>query len=252
MKEVLFRILQWKDGLYEFIPEQIRYNKAILKPQSAESVLMDCFRMMDEWPGVQKKIGSVENVFRPLIEANEITESAEGFSEEEKRVLQLMDGHRSLQEITYVSRLGTFDTARAVAGLIDRGLVAKSDLVSQTRMETKFGKSVQEATRTWLIASYKYLFLLFVFGFVVPWAAFALRSYTAAKYEIYTPSGRIYDQTPSLADIMRRNHASHIRVLLNLYRFEKGDYPSSLRDIVRDDVAEQWTYQKLEGSYTLK
>lgn len=61
-RETLNRILRWKTGEYEFIPQPVKYDSDVATPMSPEHVLMDGFRMLDEWPGVQKKIHGLESI----------------------------------------------------------------------------------------------------------------------------------------------------------------------------------------------
>lgn len=61
-RETIHRLFRWKMGEYEFIPQTVKYDADVATPMSPEHVLMDGFRMMDEWPAVLKKIRALESI----------------------------------------------------------------------------------------------------------------------------------------------------------------------------------------------
>ncbi|HVO29401.1 MAG TPA: DUF4388 domain-containing protein, partial [bacterium] len=61
-RETINRLFRWKMGEYEFIPQAVKYDVDVATPMSPEHVLMDGFRMMDEWPAVLKKIRALESI----------------------------------------------------------------------------------------------------------------------------------------------------------------------------------------------
>ena len=61
-KETLFKLFRWNSGTYEFIPKDIENESEFFQPISAEHILMDGFRMVDEWPGIRKTICSRSSI----------------------------------------------------------------------------------------------------------------------------------------------------------------------------------------------
>ena len=61
-RETINRLFRWRNGEYEFIPQPVKYDADVATPLSPEHVLMDGFRMLDEWPAVQKKIQGLESI----------------------------------------------------------------------------------------------------------------------------------------------------------------------------------------------
>src|SRR6266849_5519112 len=71
--QIVFRLFRWKDGDYHFSQEQtIEYDRDYVVPVSAESILMEGARMIDEWPIIEKRIRSYDMVFRKKMTAQEI------------------------------------------------------------------------------------------------------------------------------------------------------------------------------------
>jgi hypothetical protein len=58
MAEILFDLFTWKTGTYEFIPGKIDEPNELIEPAGIEHLLMNGFRIADEWPLVCARIPS--------------------------------------------------------------------------------------------------------------------------------------------------------------------------------------------------
>src|SRR5712691_3807458 len=147
--QIVYRLFRWKDGDYHFSQETtIEYDRDNVVPISAESILMEGARMIDEWPIIEKRIRSSDMVFRKKAapqeivvvggeDADEVDFEVEAaakkkkpagadkirISEEEKQVYDLLDGKRPVAEIIEMSRLSEFDTSKALYELLTRDLI---------------------------------------------------------------------------------------------------------------------------------
>ena len=147
--QIVYRLFRWKDGDYHFSQETtIEYDRDNVQPISAESILMEGARMIDEWPIIEKRIRSSEQVFRRKGSGHEIVvvggddvdevdfepagpskkrKTAGGdkirISEEEKQIYDLLDGKRMVSDIIEMSRLSEFDTTKALYELLTRDLI---------------------------------------------------------------------------------------------------------------------------------
>jgi hypothetical protein len=145
--QIIYRLFRWKDGDYHFSQETtIEYDRENVAPISAESVLMEGARMIDEWPIIEKKIRSYDMVFqrRELPGNSEVVaadhedrELEDGtarrkkiaatgvvkVSTDEKMVYELVDGKRTVSEIVEASRLSEFDTNKALYDLLNHELI---------------------------------------------------------------------------------------------------------------------------------
>ena len=115
------RLFRWKDGEYHFSQETtIEYDRDNVVPISAESILMEGARMIDEWPIIEKRIRSYDMVFRKKLtdqeivvvgadEADEIDfDGDSGSSRRRKAGHQRQDPHLRAKR----SRSTTWSTAR--------------------------------------------------------------------------------------------------------------------------------------------
>src|SRR5262245_22803841 len=136
ISQMVYRLFRWSNGEYDFTQEErVDYDKDLVVPMSAESILMEGARILDEWPMIEKGIRSFSAVFR---HANvEIASSAKTgggaaldeaarsvtLSEEDRKVYQLVDGKRTVQEIVERCPLSEFDTCRIIYALIGRQIL---------------------------------------------------------------------------------------------------------------------------------
>ena len=126
--QIIYRLFRWRDGDYHFSQEEkLDYDGENVVPLSAESVLMEGARILDEWPMIEKRLGSLSNIYRRSAAAEgaigpEAGKASPILSGEEKALLQLLDGSRSVQEIIESSTLSEFDTCRVLYELVGRQL----------------------------------------------------------------------------------------------------------------------------------
>jgi hypothetical protein len=163
--QIVYRLFRWKDGDYHFSQETtIEYDRDNVVPITAESILMEGARMIDEWPIIEKRIRSYDLIFRKKLidqeivvvgadEADEIEFDGSStvarrrkpglgekirISEEEKHIYDLVDGLTTVGDIVEVSRLAEFDTNKALYELLTR------DLIEEVRGQT--AQQIVEAT----------------------------------------------------------------------------------------------------------
>lgn len=146
--QIVYRLFRWKDGDYHFSQETtIEYDRDNVVPITAESILMEGARMIDEWPIIEKRIRSYDMVFRKKLTDQEIVVSEEadevqfdgsetvarrrkpGLSEkirispEEKHIYDLVDGTVTVGDLVEISKYAEFDTVKALYELLTRDLV---------------------------------------------------------------------------------------------------------------------------------
>ena len=131
VSQTIFRLFRWRDGSYQFSQDQkLDYDRDNVLPLSAESVLMEGARILDEWPMVEKRVGSYSGIFRRTKTAEQAMGGSQGksalvLSQEERSILTGVNGQRSVQDLIDSSLLSEFDTCRVLYELIGRELVEK-------------------------------------------------------------------------------------------------------------------------------
>ncbi len=67
ISQTVFKVFRWRDGEYHFAPaDTVEWDRDSFSPLSADYILMEGIRMVDEWPIIEKKIPSLDIVFRPV------------------------------------------------------------------------------------------------------------------------------------------------------------------------------------------
>jgi hypothetical protein len=152
--QIVYRVFRWGDGDYHFSQEtSIDYDRDLMQPMAADSIIMEGARMTDEWPFIDQRIPDREVVFikvNPLREF-EVVDAADeddndfgfAFSDtpdddpvtpvDEDRLTTVqsivydgVDGHSSVNEIIRDSPLIEFETCKALADLLDRGFIREA------------------------------------------------------------------------------------------------------------------------------
>lgn len=137
--QVVYRLFRWRDGTYHFqTADSIDYDHEFT-PVSAETILMEGARMVDEWPILERRIRSTEIVFRQTPAGRSLDApprsmmdapldvpedgSDARLSPDELQVLHLLDGKRKVHEVVDRSSLGEFDTYRMLYELLNRNFI---------------------------------------------------------------------------------------------------------------------------------
>src|SRR5258706_11202605 len=73
ISQIVFKVFRWRDGHYHFAPtDSVDYDRENFVPMSADFILMEGIRMVDEWPIIERKIPSFDIVFRGAVEPSQI------------------------------------------------------------------------------------------------------------------------------------------------------------------------------------
>ncbi len=149
--QIVFKVFRWRDGEYHFAPtDTVDYDRENFTPMSADFILMEGIRMVDEWPIIEKKIPSMDIVFRTVVDPSmiEMGGGADGGGEDplaalgndrrgaastaskirltpdEERVYRRVDGVRTVQAVIDSTGLGEFEVCRTLFDLLNRNIIA--------------------------------------------------------------------------------------------------------------------------------
>jgi hypothetical protein len=149
VREVLYRVFRWQDGRYQFTAlPKLELTHGQIDAMSAESVLMEAVRQIDEWPLIQRQLPSLDlKVSKEEGQAGAV--DVEKLTPAERAVLDLADGRSTARDIAEASGLGEFDAAKAIADLLATGvLVLASDQAEARAVAAARGPRVAPV---WLI-----------------------------------------------------------------------------------------------------
>ena len=176
VSQIVFKVFRWRDGEYHFAPsETVDYDRENFNPMSADYILMEGIRMVDEWPIIEKKIPSMDIVFKPAVDPNSIEvgggaeEEALGGSErkrsaasssnkirltpEEERIFRKVDGIQTVQTIIDSVGMSEFDTCRMLFDLLNRNLITTVGRGTTKQAEAVPDETVASATPGYVLTA---------------------------------------------------------------------------------------------------
>jgi len=121
VEEAVYHLFSWSLGVFTFESESETDDApdAALVSVSADSLLLEGARRVDEWTQIAKKVPSLDLIFAldaPLLAQREVPLSAT-----QQRLLPFLDGTQDLHTVIERSGIGEFDVGKAVFGLLTAG-----------------------------------------------------------------------------------------------------------------------------------
>jgi hypothetical protein len=255
IKETLYKIFQWGSGTYRFDTTKVSYDRHFISPMPAEFILMEAARIIDEWPGVQAKIPSMEIVFDKVAGAEEkiVRNSALGgdggddddisfdtLGEEEpksmgsdqtvlsaaqERVFDLVNGQFTVSDIAYRSLLGDFEASKTLVELSGFGLIKPVKVPVST---PKTEESAQENKRRKGVVT---LFSGLLFAGILIFILFSIIARSGGKLNLLSQITSA--KAITIRQTIVNSQKQRLMLALETYRLEKGSYPLTLDDLVQ-------------------
>jgi hypothetical protein len=256
--ETVYRLFHWKSGTYEFEPGDVEWDPETVTPLRAESVLMEGFRQVDEWPLVRRKITSTAMTFERLRamepergaprsaerrEGDDVDAAFDGLGEapeekkkgefasvgkNERRCFTLAEEGRTVEKIVDLSRLGEFETCKALFNLANQGYL--KPVQPSNRAAAAVGAYAQDWQARIRRGAAR------VAATVVIAAALAGIGYWVDRRGLFDPGGlALRDNTAQR--FLARYQMERLRAALEIYRLERGEYPDGLGRLVEAGLA---------------
>ncbi|MEJ2539316.1 MAG: DUF4388 domain-containing protein [Gemmatimonadota bacterium] len=126
IQEAVYHLFTWSQGSFHFDPDQRPDEEGMyLVDIPAENLLLEGARRVDEWSLIEKKIPSLDVVFE-LVRNPEDEGGEVELTRHQQRILPLLDGRRSVDDIVVESGLVEFDVGKALYGLIQAGYLQRA------------------------------------------------------------------------------------------------------------------------------
>jgi hypothetical protein len=278
--ETVYKLFVWKSGTYAFEPGAVEYDKSSATLLRAESVLMEGFRQLDEWPMIRKRITSLAMTFERLRSLppeaasgaeDDVDAAFDGLGEgdgkpkakgefanlgpNERKMFALANPGVPVSKIVDVARLGEFEACKALLNLVNLGVLRA--------IAAPKGKApaVGAYARDWTLRLRQGAARLL--GTVAIAAALAgLVYWVAERGSSWGDSGAVRPfQDVAAQRFLARYQLARLSSAIEIYRLERGDYPPDLGALVEAglasprDIRYPWTkdyhYRKKEGGFVL-
>ncbi len=270
VSQIVFKVFRWRDGEYHFMPtDEVEYDRDYMNPMSADFILMEGIRMVDEWPIIEKKIPSMDIVFRPVVEASNIEVSHEdepgGLTDSkraapasgkvrltagEEQIFRRVDGSRTVQAIIDATGVSEFEACRTLFDLLNRNLITTVGRGAAREIELGATRGTASETPAYVAAA---LVLLLALGSVV------VRR--QAPFAVVGRPSLLQDSYGLLLSGVVRTRLERLDRAVLAYQSMRGSLPATLEDVaqlglvdpafLKDPSARPFHYAHTEDGYLL-
>ena len=263
--ETLSKLFTWKSGTYAFEQGDVEFDPETTTPLRAESVLMEGFRMVDEWPVIKRKIARYDLTFArvkplpPPVRSAKPSPSADEddfgdpFAEEkkadkkgdfasvgeaERRVYGFATPERDVRALIDLACMGEFETCKALCSLVNLEYLRPVVPASAAGEALLDSGSAWERVRGVLGRVVVTAGVLTVVIFVVARANFETLSLAGGNQGTFVE--------PAAQKLISKAQLSRIEAAVDVYRLEKGEVPEALGLLVSagllgdDDLRYPW------------
>ena len=232
MTETVYRLFLWETGTYEFEQRDVDPPLEGIDPIASEHILMEGVRMMDEWPEIRRRLPSYGVTFeraKPLPVANH-----PDIGPSERRAYELVEPGADLQSIIHQSRLGEFETSRAMLTLISSGFVRA---VHERNVAAQAKAPKRRNYFGWLTKLRPTVILGRTIIYLVIGAAIVMvvRNFDVSWYGL-SWSGVVRYRSTVAHKYVSEAQLRAIRRGLEVYRLAHGAYPDDLEALVKDQI----------------
>ena len=143
IEEAIYYLFTWTRGSFYFEADEKPDAGEVLVSINPESLLLEGARRVDEWSLIEKKIPSLDLIFkvdtaRALAAESELTDM-------QKSLLPQLDGSRSVREIVDQTGFVEFEVGKAIYGLIQAGFAERAGKREVAPVQRTREGDVQEA-----------------------------------------------------------------------------------------------------------
>jgi hypothetical protein len=245
VSQIVYRVFRWRDGHYHFEPtDTVDFDRENFQPLSADFILMEGIRMVDEWPIIEKKIPSMDVVFRTVVDPSmiEVGEGESGVDDvlgggkraaasslskirlthEEERVYRKVDGTRTVQAIVDATGMGEFDVCKLLFDLLNRNIISTAGRGTGPS-ESMIGQPEEPASPVVGYAVLGVSVLVALLGVVASWGR---------PFAVVGQAPLLEGTYHSVLDEVSQSRLVRLDRSLQAYRFANGALPKTLEDLV--------------------
>jgi hypothetical protein len=134
-EEAVYHMMAWTVGRFAYVPDEKPDSKTIDTP--TKQILATSTQRVREWERIRRAIPSMDMVFRIAPRGDDDDMALKG---SQWNVLRLLDGARTIREITRELGRGEMETLKTLHGLLQRGLI-EADQTPKRPPKRTVGKS---------------------------------------------------------------------------------------------------------------
>jgi len=230
--ETLYRLFQWRSGTYRFEQVDVSWDRDSFVPIRSEAVLMEGFRLVDEWPIVRRKIKSRLTTFEVLknLPGQDGTLASDGDDRDvgpaERRVMKLIAAGRNVERLIDLSRLGEFETYKALANLVTGGYLRA---IPPSQEEEEADRLARTGGADHLLTSLTRIAFSLGLAILVAGLVFMIRT-SSGEGAGATVATVLRDD--AARRLVSETQLARIAFAIEVFRLETGERPRNLSDLV--------------------
>jgi len=129
--ETIFTMLTWETGYFNFEADLLPGSEEFLVQLSPQELLLEGARRIDEWRKIEKRLPPFETVLAVKKDHGDVP-----LTNEEEKILTLIEGSRTIDDILKLSEFDFFETCRTIYALISAGIVEKPEKTELAKKTT--------------------------------------------------------------------------------------------------------------------
>jgi hypothetical protein len=232
---IVYTAFRWPDGRFHFTQEgTVDYDADHMAPVTIDTILMEAAQMVDEWPMLEKRLGSLSAVFRraPGVERLRLVsgeknppEGTLSVSRSEAETWRWIDGRLSIAEIMERAFLSDFEVLKGANDLLGRHLIEPGRVIEPEPLLAPLPPppAARASAPGRVIGLWAALAVLAA-------AAFFLVPRNPLN-GLLRPAGEVPERA-ELAKAVSLNHVVGVERAVRIYYDSTGRYPRSLEDLM--------------------
>lgn len=121
VKEVIYDVFLWGTGEFEYNDVAVNLERVIVSPLNTTRILLEASRRIDEMAIFKRHIPADNSVFQTPRKIGTVDSGKH--SSEETRIIDLINGKRSVKDLMEASHLNRFSTYKILYALISSGMI---------------------------------------------------------------------------------------------------------------------------------
>ncbi len=237
---IVYTAFRWPDGRFHFSQEgTVDYDADHMAPVSIDTILMEAAQMADEWPMLEKKLGSLEAVFRraPGVEKIRLVsgeknppEGTLSVSRSEAETWRWIDGRLNVAEIMERAFLSDFEVLKGTTELLGRHLIEPGRVEEEPVLAPLPPPVAHRGSAGRVIGLWAALAVLAA-------GAYFLLPRNPLNF-LLQPAGEVPERA-ELAKAISLNRVVAVERAVRIYYDSTGRYPRSLEDLVVAGILEE-------------
>lgn len=245
---------------FEFVKEKQNIEKETSLNIDPVEVISRGREIVDEFKNIEASISSYRLIYRKAVGYERALEQKEkSLSEDEKKVLSLVNGQRSVKDLFVSSMLGEFRTIKALHVLISKGLIKQSKFLIFFDRRQRFIPNDES-----LIHINIEKMPVILFNMVVVFSIFLIIYFSQPGFgDVFKGLVKNEQGVQKVKEFLSDYQKDKIKFILLVYYLSEGQFPESLADLTQGkyrvlkkvDLKYPWDteyfYQKKKHGYVL-